>query len=48
VLKSHLEKVKMSTAKEFSYAVLAAGKNAKMSKFDIKDAYKLIPAKKED
>jgi hypothetical protein len=48
VIKSHLEKVRMATAKDFSFAVLAAGKNARMSKFDIKDAYKLIPAKKED
>jgi hypothetical protein len=48
VIKNHLEKVKMSTAKEFSFAVLAAGPEATMSKFDIKDAYKLIPARKED
>jgi hypothetical protein len=48
VIKNHLEKVKMATAKEFSFAVLAAGPSAKMSKFDIKDAYKLIPAKKSD
>jgi hypothetical protein len=48
VIKSHLEKVKMATAKEFSFAVLAAGPGARMSKFDVKDAYKLIPAKKED
>ncbi len=43
-----LEKVHMATAQSFGYAVRKCGKNAIMSKFDKKDAYKLIPAKKED
>jgi len=46
--KIKLEKVRMSTAKAFSYKVRAAGKGAVMSKFDLKDAFKLIPAKPED
>ena len=43
-----LEKIHMTTAKEFSYTVKEAGKNALMTKFDVKDAYKLIPARMED
>jgi len=43
-----LEKVHMSTAKEFSYAVREAGPGAKFSKFDIRDAYKLVPAQPKD
>jgi hypothetical protein len=43
-----LEKVKMCTAKAFSHAILAAGKNSVMYKSDVKDAYKLVPAKLED
>jgi hypothetical protein len=43
-----LEKVRMATAQSFGYAVRKCGTNAKMSKFDKKDAYKLIPAKKKD
>jgi len=43
-----MEKVHMSTAKEFSHGLLEAGKNAVFSKFDICDAYKLVPAKPED
>jgi hypothetical protein len=45
---NRLEKVRMATAQSFGYAVRKCGSNAKMSKFDKKDAYKLIPAKKED
>lgn len=48
ILKHKLEKVKMSTAREFSYEVKEAGLGAIMSKFDLKDAFKLIPARKED
>ncbi len=33
----------MATAKEFSFALLKAGFHAKMSKFDLKDAYKIMP-----
>ena len=43
-----LPKVKMSSAKQFGQAVLRAGKGALMSKMDMKDAYKHIPAKVED
>jgi len=38
-----LEKVYMSTALHFGYAVVEAGKMAKMSKFDKQKAYKIIP-----
>jgi len=41
---SALEKVYMSTAQMFSYTLLDAGKDAIMSKFDLSDAYKCIPA----
>jgi len=43
-----MEKVRMTTAKDFSYKIKECGKNALMSKFDLKDAYKILPAKKED
>lgn len=43
-----LDKVNMSTAKQFGYSVREAGIGAIMSKLDMKDAYKLIPAKKAD
>ncbi len=46
--KRSLEKVHMSTAKSFGKALLRAGKDAKFSKFDIVEAYKLIPAKPQD
>jgi hypothetical protein len=44
--KDVLDKVSMSTAKQFGYSVREAGIGAIMSKLDMKDAYKLIPAKK--
>jgi hypothetical protein len=43
-----LEKVHVATAQSFGYAVRKCGKNAVMSKFDKKDAYKLIPKMKQD
>ena len=43
-----LEKLRMGTAKQFGNAVRKAGENARFSKFDLQDAYKLVPAKKED
>ena len=43
-----LEKIIMSSAKQFSKSILEAGKGAKMSKFDLKNAYKNVPAKLED
>jgi hypothetical protein len=48
VKESLVEKVWMCTAKKFSYKVIEAGEGALMSKFDLKDAYKNIPAKTED
>jgi hypothetical protein len=38
----------MCSAKYFSHAVLAASKGAKMYKTDVRDAYKLVPAKIKD
>ena len=46
--KDKLEKVRMTTAKEFSYSLKEAGANALFSKYDIKEAYKLMPARVED
>ena len=46
--KDKLDKVEMSTARQFGYSVREAGKDSIMSKLDMKDAYKLIPAKKQD
>ena len=43
-----LEKIHMATAKLFSYGLKKEGKNAIFSKYDIKDAYKIIPARPED
>ena len=42
------EKVCMSSAKEFGYAIVKCGKNAKISKFDLVNAYKNIPTKLKD
>ena len=43
-----LPKVKMSSARQFGQSVLRAGKGALMSKMDMRDAYKHVPAKVED
>ncbi len=43
-----MEKVHMSSAREFGYLIMKCGRNALMSKFDLKDAYKNIPAKIND
>jgi len=43
-----LVKVNMSTARQFSFTVKEAGRHALMSKFDMRDAYKLVPARKQD
>ena len=45
---SKLEKLYMGTAKQFGQLLLKAGRGAKFSKFNIQDAYKLIPAKQVD
>jgi len=46
--RNRLEKVYMTTARQFSYCLKETGKNAIFSKFDLKDAYKLMPAKTQD
>jgi hypothetical protein len=38
----------MSSAKQFSQSVLEAGRGALMSKMDMRDAYKQVPARPED
>jgi hypothetical protein len=43
-----MEKVKMTSARNVSYSIVEAGRNAVMSKMDIKDAYKIIPAPVEE
>ena len=43
-----MERLHMGTAKEFSFLLRDSGVGAKFSKFDIQDAYKLIPARVED
>ena len=40
-----MEKVKMTSARRFSISILEAGRNAIMSKMDMRDAYKNVPAK---
>jgi hypothetical protein len=41
-------KVTMSSAAQFGQSVLAAGPGARMTKLDMKDDYKLVPAKVRD
>jgi hypothetical protein len=41
-------KVTMATAKKFAYTLRRSGKGSKMSKYDMKDAYKNIPIKSSD
>jgi hypothetical protein len=43
-----LEKMKMSSARNFGFSILEAGKGAITSKFDFVDAYKNIPAMNSD
>ena len=43
-----LEKVKMTSAREFGSALMACGHNAVMSKYDLVSAYKQVPCKIED
>ena len=43
-----LERLHMGTAKQFGQLLLKSGEGALFSKFDIQDAYKLIPARRED
>jgi len=48
VVAEDLRKIRMSSAKQFGQSVRAAGKSAIMTKMDMKDAYKTIPARPED
>jgi hypothetical protein len=43
-----LEKVSMATEKVFGYVLTEAGKSAKFSKFDTCDAYKCVPAARDE
>ena len=46
--KDVMRKVKMSSASQFGQSLLKAGRGAYMSKMDMKDAYKMVPARTED
>jgi hypothetical protein len=48
LIERNMEKVWMCTAKKFSFMLAEAGVGCTMSKFDLKDAYKNIPARPED
>jgi hypothetical protein len=43
-----IEKVHMCMARDFGYALKEAGKGTMISKYDLKDAFKLIPARPSD
>jgi hypothetical protein len=43
-----MEKVHMNVARDFGYLLRESGKGTIMSKYDLKDAFKLIPAKPRD
>jgi len=43
-----VKSVTMSSARQFGQSLLHAGAGARMSKHDMRDAYKNVPAKKED
>ena len=45
---AYVTKVRMSSAKQFGQAVLRAGRGALMTKMDMKDAYKHVPARPVD
>ncbi len=46
--KYQVERVMMDNARTFSYTLLEAGKNARIDKTDVKNAFKNVPAKIED
>ena len=48
VNKNGVEKVFMSSAKDFGYSLCKAGVSANFSKFDLSDAYKNVPSKASD
>jgi len=48
-VKDHMmEAVTMTTARQFGFAIVEAGPGARMWKYDLKDAYKNMPAKPSD
>ncbi len=48
IIEDALEKVHMSTARQFGYTVYECGRGARMWKWDMCDAYKNLPAKSDD
>jgi len=46
--KYKLEKITMSSAREFGYLLIKCGRNATMSKSDVCDAYKIVPVPLEE
>jgi len=48
VLDMRSEKVYMTTAKHFGFSILECGANSVLWKFDLSDAYKILPCKQED
>jgi len=48
VCEAALEKVNMATARLFGYTVVECGRNARMWKYDMENAYKNLPAKPSD
>ena len=48
VNKNGPEKLKMSSSKKFGQSLLDAGKGAKMTKFDMQNAYKIVPCNMKD
>ena len=48
VNESRPEKLKMSSAKKFGQSLLEAEEGAKMTKFDMQNAYKIVPCNMKD
>jgi hypothetical protein len=46
--KYQVERIVMGTARSFSYTLLEAGKNVRIDKTDVRNAFKNVPAKIED
>jgi hypothetical protein len=46
--KPAVTKVRMASAAQVGQSILAAGKGSRLTKMDMKDAYKLVPARVED
>ena len=45
---NQLERVVMSTARQVGYTIVACGRGARMWKYDLRDAYKNVPARHAD